>query len=150
MGTLRARRTEQTLGVSPFPLAARSATLASCPASSSSSASPTAGRLSFSATCRERREACPRRHLGLLTSPGDRLLQPGLLALSSGSVEERRADGFGSPVALDGSLAVAGLFGASGTPMAVLVDAEGRVASPLEAGADAVMALARGSSRAAA
>jgi len=35
-------------------------------------------------------------------------------------------------------------FGASGTPMAVLVDAEGRIASPVVAGAAAVLALAGG------
>lgn len=34
-------------------------------------------------------------------------------------------------------------FGADGTPMAVLVDEEGRIASPLGAGAPAVMASAR-------
>jgi hypothetical protein len=34
-------------------------------------------------------------------------------------------------------------FGASGTPMAVLVDASGRIASPLAAGSREVLALAR-------
>lgn len=34
-------------------------------------------------------------------------------------------------------------FGATGTPMAILVDAEGRIASELAAGAPAVLAVAR-------
>jgi hypothetical protein len=37
---------------------------------------------------------------------------------------------------------IAGRFGATGTPMAVLVAADGTIASPLAAGAPAVLALA--------
>jgi methylamine dehydrogenase accessory protein MauD len=68
---------------------------------------------------------------------------PRLLVVSTGAVEENRAMGFTSPVVLDAEGAAMRSFGATGTPMAVLVDAEGRVASSLMVGAAAVMALAR-------
>ena len=46
-------------------------------------------------------------------------------------------------VSLDqGGMSVGSKFGASGTPMAVLVDAEGKIASEVAAGAPAVLALA--------
>ena len=47
-----------------------------------------------------------------------------------------------SPVLLDQQFAVGRAFGASGTPSAVLVDAEGKVASEVAVGAPAVMELA--------
>ena len=47
-----------------------------------------------------------------------------------------------SPVLLDQQFAVGRAFGASGTPSAVLVDAEGKVASEGAVGAPAVMELA--------
>jgi methylamine dehydrogenase accessory protein MauD len=68
---------------------------------------------------------------------------PRLLVVSTGAVEENRAMGFTSPVVLDAEGAAMRSFGATGTPMAVLVDAEGRIASSLVVGAEAVMALAR-------
>src|SRR5919197_1557611 len=68
---------------------------------------------------------------------------PQLLVVSTGSVEENRAQGLRSPVVLDQSFAVGNAFGADGTPQAVLVDAEGRIASTLAAGAPDVLALAR-------
>jgi hypothetical protein len=52
--------------------------------------------------------------------------------------------GLSLPVLLDQSGATMHAFGARGTPMAVVVDELGRVASPLVVGADAVMAAARG------
>ncbi len=55
--------------------------------------------------------------------------------------------GLRSPVLLDDGSNVAGSFGASGTPMAVLVDEQGTVASQLAIGADAVLALARSTDR---
>jgi hypothetical protein len=58
-------------------------------------------------------------------------------------VEENGAQGLQSPVVLDQGLAVGNAFGADGTPMAVLVDAEGRIASGVAAGAPEVLALAR-------
>ena len=65
-----------------------------------------------------------------------------LLVVSSGEAEDSRADGFRSTVALDPGYTAGEAFGAGGTPMAVLVDREGRVASKLVAGGAAVLALA--------
>ena len=45
---------------------------------------------------------------------------------------------------MDESWETAGAFQAGGTPMAVLIDAEGKIASHVAAGADAVLALANG------
>ena len=67
---------------------------------------------------------------------------PRLLVVSSGDPEQSRADGFGSVVALDADYAVGEAFGAAGTPMAVLVDGDGRIASGLVTGGAAVLALA--------
>jgi peroxiredoxin/uncharacterized membrane protein YphA (DoxX/SURF4 family) len=68
---------------------------------------------------------------------------PKLLVVSTDSVASNQAMGLRSPVLLDpGNMSVGRLFGATGTPMAVQVDAEGRVASALAAGAPAVLALA--------
>lgn len=67
---------------------------------------------------------------------------PRLLVVSSGDADATRADGLSSQVALDPDMLVGAAFEANGTPMAVLVDGEGRVASPLAAGAAAVLALA--------
>jgi methylamine dehydrogenase accessory protein MauD len=72
-----------------------------------------------------------------------RAASPRLLVVSTGTVEENRAMGFTSPVVLDIEGSAMRSFGATGTPMAVLVDAEGRVASSLVVGAEAVMALAK-------
>jgi peroxiredoxin len=69
---------------------------------------------------------------------------PRLVVVSSESVESNQSMGLRSPVLIDQAGMSAGrLFGATGTPMAVLVDAEGKVASELAAGAPAVLALAR-------
>ncbi len=67
---------------------------------------------------------------------------PRLLVISSGTVEENRAMGLRSPVLLNEDGDVSRLFGANGTPMAIVVDAEGRVASALAEGAPDVLALA--------
>ena len=48
----------------------------------------------------------------------------------------------GSPVLIDERFGAGAQFGATGTPMAVLISADGRVASEVVAGADAVFALA--------
>jgi peroxiredoxin len=70
-------------------------------------------------------------------SSGDR----GLLIVSTGSVEANRAMGFSSPLVLDQSGEIMNAFGADGTPMAILVDAEGRVASAVASGTEEVLAL---------
>jgi thiol-disulfide isomerase/thioredoxin len=67
-----------------------------------------------------------------------------LLVVSTGTVEANRALGLRSPIVLDQGFMVGCAFAAGGTPMAVLVDAEGKIASDLAAGAPAVLALAAG------
>jgi peroxiredoxin len=69
---------------------------------------------------------------------------PNLLVVSTGAVEDNRAMGLRSPVLLDPNFSVASSFGASGTPMGVLVDKDGKIASEVAAGAQAVLELARG------
>jgi peroxiredoxin len=69
---------------------------------------------------------------------------PKLLVVSTGTVEANRALGLRTPVVLDQSGSVMQSFGVNGTPMALLVDARGNVASEVAAGAPAVLALARG------
>jgi methylamine dehydrogenase accessory protein MauD len=73
------------------------------------------------------------------TSPED---APKVLVVSGGSEAANREMGLTSPVLLDQQFAVGRAFGASGTPSAVLVDAEGKVASEVTVGAPAVMELA--------
>ncbi len=69
---------------------------------------------------------------------------PRLVIVSSGDGESTRAEGFTSLVLLDRDYRAGGAFGAHGTPMAVLLDAEGKVASQVVAGGDAVLELADG------
>ena len=51
--------------------------------------------------------------------------------------------GLNSPLVLEQSFHAGSAFGASGTPSAVLVDEEGKVASELAVGVPGVLALAR-------
>jgi peroxiredoxin/uncharacterized membrane protein YphA (DoxX/SURF4 family) len=68
---------------------------------------------------------------------------PRLLVVSTDSVADNKAMGLRSPIVLDNKgMSVGRQFGANGTPMAVLVDAEGKIASELATGAPAVLALA--------
>jgi peroxiredoxin/uncharacterized membrane protein YphA (DoxX/SURF4 family) len=68
---------------------------------------------------------------------------PKLLVVSTDSIADNQAMGLRSPVVLDkAGMSVGRQFGATGTPMAVLVDAEGKIASELAAGAPAVLELA--------
>lgn len=65
-----------------------------------------------------------------------------ILFVSDGSPVLNRRQRFRSTIVLDDDeRSVMHSFGASGTPMAILVDAQGRVASELVAGADAVIEL---------
>jgi thiol-disulfide isomerase/thioredoxin len=73
---------------------------------------------------------------------------PKLLVVSAGSEEANKEMGLTSPVLLDQNFATGRAFGASGTPSAVLVDAEGNVASEVAVGAPAVMELAGADRRA--
>jgi peroxiredoxin len=68
---------------------------------------------------------------------------PTLLVVSAGTLEttQNLAD-LRPPVLLDPAFTVGPAFGTSSTPTAVLLDAEGRVASPIAAGAEEVLALA--------
>ncbi len=68
---------------------------------------------------------------------------PRLLVVSTSTVEANAVMGLRSPVLLDQGFSAGSKFGANGTPMAVLVDAEGKIASEVAAGAPAVLALAR-------
>ena len=72
---------------------------------------------------------------------------PELLFISAGAEEANRDMKLSSRVVLDQQFAAGRVFGASGTPSAVLVDAEGRIASEVAVGAPAVLDLA-GASRA--
>ena len=67
---------------------------------------------------------------------------PRLLVVSSGSIEANRALGFQSSVVLDEGFTVGKAFGARGTPSAVLVDSQGRIASTVGVGARDILALA--------
>ena len=66
---------------------------------------------------------------------------PELIVISAGSPKTNREQGFRSRVLLDPKFAAGHLFGAEGTPAAVLIDADRRVASPPSVGADAVLFL---------
>ena len=68
---------------------------------------------------------------------------PKLLVVSTDSLADNKAMELRSTVVLDEKgMSVGSKFGAGGTPMAVLVDAEGKIASDLAAGAPAVLELA--------
>lgn len=72
------------------------------------------------------------------TPPPDALQ---LLVISTGSAEANQALGLRAPVVLDHDDTARRHYGVLGTPMAVLVDASGMVASDLAAGAPAILAL---------
>ena len=67
---------------------------------------------------------------------------PQLLVVSTGTVEDNRALSLRAPVILDQGFSAGRQFGATGTPMAVLIDAQGRIASDVVAGGPAVLTLA--------
>lgn len=68
---------------------------------------------------------------------------PHLVVISLGDEESIQENGFASTVLLDGSFTVGEALGVTGTPSAVLVTADGRVASGLAVGTDDVLALLR-------
>ena len=67
---------------------------------------------------------------------------PKLLIVSAGALEATEEMGLDSPVLLDQQFATGRAFGVSGTPSAVLVDEEGKIASEVAVGAPAVLGLA--------
>lgn len=72
--------------------------------------------------------------------------RPALLIVSAGSVEDNAAMGLSSTIVLDDAFATGRAFGATGTPSAVLVDEQGRIACDVAVGADAVLDLLRAGS----
>jgi peroxiredoxin len=70
---------------------------------------------------------------------------PQLLVVSTGTAEANHAMGLRSPVVLDEAFTAGRAFGATGTPSAVLIDAQGHIASTVAVGAQAVLTLAAGS-----
>ncbi|NQE91538.1 MauE/DoxX family redox-associated membrane protein [Nocardia terpenica] len=68
--------------------------------------------------------------------------EPTLLVISTGDDTENRAMGLRAPILLDDTNTVGTGFGISGTPMAILVDSSGKIASEVAAGAAAVLELA--------
>jgi peroxiredoxin/uncharacterized membrane protein YphA (DoxX/SURF4 family) len=66
-----------------------------------------------------------------------------LLVVSAGTEEANREMDLNSPVVLDQHFGTGRTFGATGTPSAVLVDEQGRIASEVAVGAPAVLELAR-------
>jgi methylamine dehydrogenase accessory protein MauD len=67
---------------------------------------------------------------------------PHLVLISSGDADANRSLGLQSPILSDQTGAPASAYGANGTPMAILVDAEGRIASRMAGGAPGCLALA--------
>ncbi|HLI51169.1 MAG TPA: MauE/DoxX family redox-associated membrane protein [Thermomicrobiaceae bacterium] len=67
---------------------------------------------------------------------------PKLLIVSGGTAEANLAQGLRSRVVLDPDFTTGRAYGAGGTPMGVLLDRNGRVASEVAAGAEAVFRLA--------
>lgn len=67
---------------------------------------------------------------------------PKLLLISTGAVEANREQGFTSTIVLDQGFTTGRQFGASGTPSAILIDADGKIASRVAVGAPGVLALA--------
>ena len=110
------------------------------------------------------REKTGRRLLLLFWNPGcgycaqmlDRLkrwegsrdeLSPELVLISTGTVQANRDMGLSSDILLDQGFNVGPLYGASGTPSAILVDEHGKIASQVSVGASAVFALAHAGQR---
>jgi thiol-disulfide isomerase/thioredoxin len=69
---------------------------------------------------------------------------PRLVLMTAGTAEQNRAMGLSSTVLLDQTHSASQVFGAGGTPSALLLDADGKVASNLAMGADAIFALVGG------
>jgi methylamine dehydrogenase accessory protein MauD len=66
---------------------------------------------------------------------------PEVLVVTTGELEANKEMGLASPTVLDEGFSTGQAFGAGGTPMGVMIDAEGKIASGVAAGADAVFEL---------
>ena len=75
---------------------------------------------------------------------------PDLRVVSAGTVGDARAEGFASAVLLDPDWTAASALGADGTPMAVRIEPNGRIASPVVSGATEAFTFLRGRESAAA
>jgi peroxiredoxin len=73
----------------------------------------------------------------LETNPSEEA--PKILIISAGTIEANKAMNLSSPVVLDQEFAAGRAFGASGTPSAVLVDEQGKIASGVAVGASEVL-----------
>jgi thiol-disulfide isomerase/thioredoxin len=69
---------------------------------------------------------------------------PHLLLISTGTVEANQAQGLRAPILLDSGFRTGNAFGARGTPSAVLIDAEGKVAGELVVGASSILPMLSG------
>jgi peroxiredoxin len=65
---------------------------------------------------------------------------PRLLLISTGDIEANRQAGLQAPILIDHGFATGRAYGASGTPSAVLIDANGKIAGPLLVGAPKILA----------
>ena len=74
----------------------------------------------------------------------ERLSSPRLLLVSSSSREANAQMGLRSTILIDERFATGNLYGASGTPSAVLIDANGKIASGVVVGAPGVLELLSG------
>jgi thiol-disulfide isomerase/thioredoxin len=72
---------------------------------------------------------------------------PELLIISSGTPEANRQQGFHAPVLLDADWGAGTVLGAGGTPSALIIDEEGKVASDVGVGGPAVLELAGASAK---
>jgi peroxiredoxin len=66
------------------------------------------------------------------------------VVVSAGTVEDNKAMALRSPVLIDEGFKTGNAYGAQGTPSAIVVDANGLIASELAVGGPAVLALADG------
>lgn len=66
-----------------------------------------------------------------------------MLVISKGDLQANREQGFSAPVLVDDSFGLAQSVGVRGTPSAIRVDEDGRIASSVAVGAEAVLALAQ-------
>jgi thiol-disulfide isomerase/thioredoxin/uncharacterized membrane protein YphA (DoxX/SURF4 family) len=84
---------------------------------------------------------CQQMEAGLRERASRVVSEPQLVLISRGT-EADHADLLPvARIAIDEDFVIAGRFGANGTPMAIAVDADGRIASPLRVGGDAVLQL---------
>jgi thiol-disulfide isomerase/thioredoxin len=67
---------------------------------------------------------------------------PELLVISSGTPEANRQQGFHASVLLDADWGAGTVLGAGGTPSALIIDEDGKVATEVGVGAPAVLELA--------